>query len=302
MGGKMKNAMLAAMGIIMALSFCAGPAGAVYEIGDNTLIGEGAGTGSSGSNNSYFGYYAGENNSGSSNVFLGSLAGCSSNSGSYNIFIGRSAGSNSNDGNDNIFIGYGAGNQNTAGHSNTIIGSFVGFENNTGSGNVFVGYKAGYSEKLSNKLYIDNCHDGNIHCDKPLIYGEFDNRLVRIDGKLVFPSDERLKKEIEPLRASLDKIKKLKGVSYTRKTEKARAKEREIGLLAQDVEKVLPELVYTDGKGYKSLSYDKLVPVLVEAIKEQASEIKGLKEKLSRFDTLEARLKRLESKDMTAQK
>jgi len=46
-------------------------------------------------------------------------------------------------------------------------------------------------------------------------------------------------------------------------------KGRDIGLIAQDVEAIIPELVYTDSKGYKSLSYDKIVPVLVEAIKEQ---------------------------------
>ena len=59
---------------------------------------------------------------------------------------------------------------------------------------------------------------------------------------------------------------------------------RQIGLIAQDVEKVLPELVHTDSDGYKSLSYDKLTAVLVEAVKE----LKAQNEKLqARVEALE---------------
>ncbi|WP_431736401.1 tail fiber domain-containing protein [Cellulosispirillum alkaliphilum] len=51
----------------------------------------------------------------------------------------------------------------------------------------------------------------------------------------------------------------------------------QIGFIAQEVEKVLPELVHTNDEGYKSLSYDKLTAVLLEAIKEQQAIIEELK-------------------------
>jgi hypothetical protein len=145
----------------------------------------------------------------------------------------------------------------------------------------------------------------------PLIYGEFDNRTVKINGTLTMaavltPSDIRFKKQIEPLKSSLDRVTRLKGVSYVWKTDENPGRGfsagRIFGLIAQDVEAVIPELVYTDSKGYKSLAYDRLVPVLVEAIKEQQGVINKLTEKLERLDRLETELRLLRSKNMSAQK
>lgn len=84
-------------------------------------------------------------------------------------------------------------------------------------------------------------------------------------------------------------ISRLQGVHYNWKgTEKKYAKgfggDRQIGLIAQDVEAVFPELVYTDSKGYKAVAYDKLVPVLIEAVKEQNAH---MKEKDARIENLE---------------
>lgn len=85
-------------------------------------------------------------------------------------------------------------------------------------------------------------------------------------------SDERYKKNINPLEGALQKIKALNGVSYNWKKEEFKNKgfndKTDIGFLAQNVETVLPELVYTDKKGYKSVNYQKVTAVLVEAVKE----------------------------------
>ena len=59
---------------------------------------------------------------------------------------------------------------------------------------------------------------------------------------------------------------------------------KQIGLVAQNVEEVIPELVSTDKKGYKAVSYDKLTAVLVEAIKELKAENERLKGHLERKD------------------
>lgn len=54
--------------------------------------------------------------------------------------------------------------------------------------------------------------------------------------------------------------------------------DRQIGVIAQDVEKLYPEVVFTDKEGYKSVDYAKLTPVLIEAIKEQQNLIEALKQ------------------------
>ncbi|MCM7515663.1 tail fiber domain-containing protein [Enterobacter cloacae] len=85
-------------------------------------------------------------------------------------------------------------------------------------------------------------------------------------------SDEKLKENIKPLDNSLERILKLKGVSYTWKESKT----PDVGLIAQDVEKVYPELVKTEG-GIRQVDYQKLVAPLIEAVREQQNEINALK-------------------------
>ena len=121
-------------------------------------------------------------------------------------------------------------------------------------------------------------------------------------------SDVRYKKDITPLDSALSKIMSLTGVTYFWNTEKFKeknfSKAKQIGFIAQEVEKVLPELVYTDSNGYKSMSYDKITAVLVEAFKELKhlndtktasldKEVKFLKEENSRLKQKVASLERL---------
>jgi hypothetical protein len=257
---------------------------------ESVFIGTAAGASNTGGYNSFLGYYAGFHNKGGEyNTFAGFQAGVSNTEGHSNSFFGYYVGGNNITGNNNSFFGFAAGYSNNGGSWNTALGKNAGLSNTAGSNNVFIGAGAGYSETGSNRLYIDNCSNGGPVCvSNPLIYGEFDNRVVQINGKLIFSSDERMKTNIEPLSAALDRVMNLKGVSYEWKDKARAGRGREMGLLAQDVEKVFPELVYTDRKGYKSLSYDKLVPALVEAIKEQQSIISRLSERLSRLEKLEA--------------
>lgn len=97
-----------------------------------------------------------------------------------------------------------------------------------------------------------------------------------IRGSNVSPSDVRWKEHVKTLDNSLDKVNKLRGVSFQWK-DKAKGIGKQIGLIAQEVEKIFPEVVSEDNEGYKSVAYDKLVGVLVEAIKEQQGQIEELK-------------------------
>jgi hypothetical protein len=96
-------------------------------------------------------------------------------------------------------------------------------------------------------------------------------------------SDERLKDDVKPLENSLDKVLALQGVSYKWNLGERKG-QSDIGLIAQQVEKVIPEVVREktniDGDTYKSVNYEHLVGVLIEAIKEQQKQIDELKSKL----------------------
>ena len=107
-------------------------------------------------------------------------------------------------------------------------------------------------------------------------------------------SDRRWKKDIVPLASSLDKINQLQGVSYNWRTDEFPemnfGTSTQLGFIAQDVEPIIPEVVTTNPDGYKGISYEKLVPVLVEGVKEQQEQINGL---LNKIELLENEVKLL---------
>ena len=101
---------------------------------------------------------------------------------------------------------------------------------------------------------------------------------IAYTGNIYDISDVRLKENITPLRNGIEKISCLQGIYFNNKGESS--DNREVGVIAQDVEKVLPELVSTDKQGYKSVDYTKLTPVLIEAVKELKAENESLKQRL----------------------
>jgi Chaperone of endosialidase len=100
-------------------------------------------------------------------------------------------------------------------------------------------------------------------------------------------SDIRYKKDIVPLQSSLQKIQQLNGVSYFWKKDDFKnigfGSRQQIGLIAQEVETIFPQMVYTDADGYKSVDYTRLTPVLIEAIKEQQKQINHLSEQVNKL-------------------
>lgn len=99
-------------------------------------------------------------------------------------------------------------------------------------------------------------------------------------------SDARFKTNIEPLSDALDLALGLRGVSFDWRPGLGFPDGRQIGFVAQEVEKIFPELVSTDHQGYKSVAYDKLVPVLVEAVKTLEAKNSDLESRLERLEKL----------------
>ena len=118
-------------------------------------------------------------------------------------------------------------------------------------------------------------------------------------------SDERLKKDISPLPDVLNKILLLQPKFY-RYIVSGDANRFSYGFIAQEVEKYFPEIVYTDEKGFKSVAYDRMNPVLVEAIKAQQTRLIELESQQSQLageeQALAAELAKLESRFQTVAK
>jgi hypothetical protein len=118
----------------------------------------------------------------------------------------------------------------------------------------------------------------------------FDGSTLAVTGAITatgditafFVSDRNLKQNIVNIENSLDKVSKLNGVYYNWTKEalekhKHLVDEKEVGVIAQDVEAVLPELVATREDGTKAVRYERLCAVLIESIKELKKEIDTLK-------------------------
>lgn len=113
----------------------------------------------------------------------------------------------------------------------------------------------------------------------------------QLTGTLATTSDIRLKKNIQPLPSNMiDKLKLLRGVTFNwndlrMKNYPSDPNPTQIGVIAQEVEKVFPELVNTDLKGFKSVQYDRFGPILMEAVKEQQTQIEGQQKEIADLKT-----------------
>ena len=95
------------------------------------------------------------------------------------------------------------------------------------------------------------------------------------DSDITAYSDERLKKDIKTIEGALDKTKALRGVEFTRIADDSRS----IGVVAQELEAILPELVLTDDEGMKSVNYAQITGLLIEAVKELSAKVDKLENK-----------------------
>ena len=95
------------------------------------------------------------------------------------------------------------------------------------------------------------------------------------------PSDKRLKENVKPIESALDKAMKLQGVTFDwKESDSILDIKEDIGFIAQDVKKVLPELVRENKDGMLSMRHQGIAPILLEAIKELKAEIEDLKKKI----------------------
>lgn len=119
--------------------------------------------------------------------------------------------------------------------------------------------------------------------------------ILRVHGTakvnaLVEVSDARYKQNIQPIASPLTTLLQLKGKSYewnrSAFPNQGFDSTAQMGFIAQEVEKVLPQLVTTDSKGYKAINYTQVIPLLTEAIREQQTKIEQLEQQVQEIKKL----------------
>lgn len=96
-------------------------------------------------------------------------------------------------------------------------------------------------------------------------------------------SDTRLKDNVEVIQGSLDKIGEIRGIKFDWNEKSpgwARERGHDVGVIAQEVQSVLPEVIVERKSGYLGVDYKRIVPLLIESIKELKQEVEDLKKKV----------------------
>jgi len=281
---------------------------------DNTVVGSSAGnTVSTGNRNSFFGYNSGSIiTGGSNNSFFGALSGNSNKTGNDNCFIGVRSGSFNTEGHSNTFVGVDSGQRNfsgyyisnTTGFNNSFFGVAAGRSNIDGEQNSYFGYRAGMQLDGSNNISI-GAHSGPMAVTKvsnrlfidvettsdPLIYGEFDNDHIKINGTfevtagLSNPSDVKLKNNFTTVNEA-DILSKLADLKIQQWTYKDRQNEKHIGATAQDFYSVFG--LGADDKHISTIDSDGIALAAIKALKKENEELKDvITDLIKRIELLE---------------
>lgn len=242
-------------------------------------------------------------------------------SGSYALYSNTNGNSNTADGDDALYsntTGYhntASGSNalflNTTGTTNVAMGLEALYSNTTGSNNIAVGTGAGYNLTYgNNNIDVGNegeaTESGKIRIGTPgtqtatYIAGIESAKVtgaavyVTSSGQLgVLASSERYKTGITSMGASTEKLKQLRPVSFHLKSDPDATPQ--YGLIAEEVNKIYPELVIRDGSGkIQGVRYDELAPMLLNEMQKQAAEIRDLKKLVME---MQAGLTRLQAPD-----
>lgn len=252
-------------------------------IGANSLL-----FNSSGSSNTAIGFNSLTNNKGSNNVGIGNstLNGSgSSSTGSNNTSIGYYSLSTLTTGSNNIGIGYNTTVGNTT-NNNIVIGSSQSTVSSTASNQLNIG-GAIFGVNLTGNITTPAGRIGIVKNNPAYtldVGGDINSSgLVRASG-VALTSDIRLKKDITKIDNALSIIDHLNPVFYQKKfsVNGIESYKKEYGLIAQEVEKILPSLVIEgeDKDKTLSLNYTELIPILIKSIQEQQIVIKNLEKKV----------------------
>ena len=221
-----------------------------------------------GDSNSVFGWGAGRNIlGGQNNTAMGREAAKLLTAGDNNVLIGTAAGDFLQGGDNNILIGQGADVDLAGAVGRIVIGKGVtATTNNT----AVIGSSSMTAAYFGSESYAATLYAAGINLENDETITNSTDGTVVVSGNLTVSSDMRLKDNIQPLGDTMINILKLDAKTYTREGRE------EIGLIAQDVQSVYPELVVEDGKGMLAVNYQALSAILINGIKDQEARIQKL--------------------------
>jgi len=204
------------------------------------------------------------------NTAVGGAALASNTEGGDNTAVGAGALADNIDGDENVAVGLNALN-NSTGNNNVALGNYAGFGATTGSNNVYIGYQIEGTAGESNACYIGSIFNQTSMGGSP-VYVDANSKL----GTLT--SSKRFKENIEPMDKASDALFALKPVTFRYKKEIDPAGKSQLGLVAEEVEKVNPDLVVHDkeGKPY-SVRYDQVNAMLLNEFLKEHREVGELK-------------------------
>jgi len=132
-----------------------------------------------------------------------------------------------------------------------------------------------HGNSMGNSVVVQSAFNTILE-DNAVISGSLD---VTGDITAYSTSDERLKTNVTPILDSLNKIGEIQGYEYDWiENEHHTNTGHDIGVIAQEIEKIAPEAVTTRDNGYKAVKYEKLIPILIQAIKELNDKVKQLED------------------------
>ena len=231
----------------------------------------------------------------SQNVAVGFTSMWTNTSGDYNVAVGSAAMYCNMAGDRNTGLGASALGGFIDGDYNTAVGNMAGLQLDSGDNNIIIGYNAQASAtNVSNEATIGDANITKLRIpgvggliledvdassfklytnDGATLNTTWDSDNMIVQGNVTALSDIRFKENVRTIDGGLSLVDQLRGVRYNKKGSAV----DQIGVIAQEMEEVLPEVVITDGDGVKSVAYGNIVGVLIEAIKELKAEIDQLK-------------------------
>jgi trimeric autotransporter adhesin len=248
--------------------------------------------------NAFFGTWAGYSTTGNNNTFLGNQAGESDTTGGGNTFSGTFAGQFNTTGSENSFYGYQAGGHNT-GNSNIFMGWEAGTNSTSGSNDIYIGNEGPSPGTESETIRIGTSQNA------AFIAGIFDS--VATDGLPVYvdslgqlgtqTSSMRFKEQVRDMGDRTEDLMRLRPVTFFYKPEYEKGqRNRQYGLIAEEVAKVYPDLVVYDQSGAPyAVRYQYIATMLLNEVQKQNRREEGQAEQIKaqeqQIESLQQQLK-----------
>lgn len=166
-------------------------------------------------------------------------------------------------------------------NANFSLGSDIAVNFGDGNGRATINFSNAVltnTVALNHRLQVGTFSSGSSGAQVNSTAVEADNIYARNDLIANYSSDQRLKDQVIKIDTALNKVEEIGGYQFTwnNNVDDHRAGSIDYGVIAQEVEEILPHAVDINNRGYKTVNYNSLIPLLIEAVKELSGRVKEL--------------------------